>query len=343
MALTTPVMATTVTGRSSTFTGVRVGTSATTRKAQLNSHLRLLPFIPAPFRLSQTRHTTLQIYAFSRPGSGPADQPEDKDLRSSDAADGSSGTSNLPGLPDSVYPPSTSSPIWVTGNPLGAADRAADASPSVIGGGDGPNEDTGHSPLTLGSDVLERMAKLRALDQYRNLLTELAEAEAAAAAAVRQSQRRPGSSSSSSAAAAAAAASSAGDDSAAMLRGALLIARHRYPSLDEQRVYDTLDELSRRVSALLPREPGERYPLRVVAAINRVLYHDYGFRGNEEDYYDASNSCINLVLERRKGIPITLALVYSEVARRVGLPMRGVNLPGHFMLQPVRTALRGQG
>ncbi|GIL78596.1 hypothetical protein Vretimale_6198 [Volvox reticuliferus] len=54
-----------------------------------------------------------------------------------------------------------------------------------------------------------------------------------------------------------------------------------------------------------------------------------------KDYYNADNSCINQVMERRVGIPITLSLVYSEVARRVGLPMRGLNLPGHFMLQPL--------
>jgi len=78
---------------------------------------------------------------------------------------------------------------------------------------------------------------------------------------------------------------------------------------------------------------GEPDPARAVAAINRQLYEVEGFRGNEREYYDARNSYLNEVLDRRLGIPITLSVVYLEVARRVALPAFGVGLPGHFLVK----------
>jgi regulator of sirC expression with transglutaminase-like and TPR domain len=63
------------------------------------------------------------------------------------------------------------------------------------------------------------------------------------------------------------------------------------------------------------------------------LFHELGFRGDETHYNDPRNSCLNYVLDRRTGIPITLSLVYSEVARRLGRPVTGVGLPGHFIVQ----------
>ena len=57
-----------------------------------------------------------------------------------------------------------------------------------------------------------------------------------------------------------------------------------------------------------------------------------GFKGNEKEYYDPDNSCINRVLQRHSGIPITLGLVYMAVAQRLGLQLHGLNLPGHFMV-----------
>lgn len=96
------------------------------------------------------------------------------------------------------------------------------------------------------------MAKLRALDQYRQLMNEITSLPTSSVASS-SSRSVPG-----------------GDDSSLLLRGALLIARHRYPSMDETKVYDMLDEMARRVAALLPSDPSERYPLRVVGALNRV-------------------------------------------------------------------------
>ncbi len=70
-----------------------------------------------------------------------------------------------------------------------------------------------------------------------------------------------------------------------------------------------------------------------IAAINKVLFEEENFSGNSEEYDDPRNSYLNDVLERKKGIPITLSLVYTEVARRRGLPLAGVGFPGHFLVK----------
>lgn len=64
--------------------------------------------------------------------------------------------------------------------------------------------------------------------------------------------------------------------------------------------------------------------------MNHYLFEDLGFRGNREDYYDPRNSFLNEVIDRRTGIPITLSLIYLELARRIDFPMAGVGMPGHF-------------
>src|SRR5260370_8835490 len=70
-----------------------------------------------------------------------------------------------------------------------------------------------------------------------------------------------------------------------------------------------------------------------VASVNTFLFEEIGFRGNAQNYYDARNSCLNWVLDQRTGIPITLALVYIEIARRLRRPVFGIGLPGHFVVQ----------
>lgn len=112
---------------------------------------------------------------------------------------------------------------------------------------------------------------------------------------------------------------------------ALLIAKHAHPDLDGAACRREIEELARGVREGLPEEP---VPLRVVQGINTHLFDVHGFRGNTQDYYNPDNSCFNKVLENRTGIPITMALLYSNIAARVGLPMIGLNLPGHFMLTP---------
>ncbi len=73
--------------------------------------------------------------------------------------------------------------------------------------------------------------------------------------------------------------------------------------------------------------------IQVIAAINYVLFVEEEFRGNDGDYYDPRNSFLNDVLERKLGIPISLAIVYMEVAQRIGFPLFGVGMPGHFLLK----------
>jgi regulator of sirC expression with transglutaminase-like and TPR domain len=73
-------------------------------------------------------------------------------------------------------------------------------------------------------------------------------------------------------------------------------------------------------------------PRRTVAVINKVLFEEEGFTGNRDDYYDVDNSYLDRVLARRTGIPITLSIVYIEVAKLVGLRMHGIGLPGHFVV-----------
>ena len=68
-----------------------------------------------------------------------------------------------------------------------------------------------------------------------------------------------------------------------------------------------------------------------MSAINEVLFGQLGFRGNEDDYYNPANSFLNQVMDRRLGIPISLSLLYMFIARRVGLPIVGIGMPGHFL------------
>lgn len=118
-----------------------------------------------------------------------------------------------------------------------------------------------------------------------------------------------------------------------LARAALAIAREEYPDLDPEPYLARLDAMA---EAIAPALPPERYPLRVLQAISRHLFEELGFRGNRDRYYDPRNSFFNDVLDRRTGIPITLSLVYLEVARRLDFPMVGVGMPGHFIIRPDR-------
>lgn len=131
-----------------------------------------------------------------------------------------------------------------------------------------------------------------------------------------------------------------GEDAAIDLaQAALLIARIEYPDLDMQSYLAQLDALARRVRAILalappesqPDLPPEIEPLSVLHAINQVLFIEEQFRGNQDDYESPDNSYLNQVLEKHTGLPITLALLYMEVGKRVGMPICGIGLPYHFM------------
>jgi len=120
------------------------------------------------------------------------------------------------------------------------------------------------------------------------------------------------------------------DERIELARAALTIARTQYPELEAERYLDRLAELAARVAARLPEDAE---PAPTIAALNTVLFDEEGFRGNEADYYDPRNSFLNEVLDRKLGIPISLAVVYMEVARQIGFPLFGVGMPGHFLLK----------
>jgi len=112
---------------------------------------------------------------------------------------------------------------------------------------------------------------------------------------------------------------------------ALYIAQEEYPELEVAAYLNALDVMATEVEERLPVE---RYPLRMLQSLNQYFYDDLGYTGNTNDYYDPRNSFLNDVIDRRTGIPITLSLVYLEVAGRLDFPMVGVNMPGHFLIRP---------
>jgi len=120
------------------------------------------------------------------------------------------------------------------------------------------------------------------------------------------------------------------DERIDLVRAALVIAQTEYPNLDLDAYCAHIADLARRAKRMVP-DLGD--PSESIAALNRVLFEEEGFRGNAEDYYDPRNSFLNDVLDRKLGIPITMAVVYMEVARRVGFPLVGVGMPGHFLLK----------
>src|SRR3954463_1940648 len=123
------------------------------------------------------------------------------------------------------------------------------------------------------------------------------------------------------------------DDKIDLLCAALAIARLEYPALEIKPYIAKMDALAARVARKIAAEAPQSDESVTITALNEVLFEEEGFRGNAEDYYDPRNSFVNDVLDRKVGIPITLALVYMEVARRIGFPLFGVGLPGHFLLK----------
>src|ERR1700739_244016 len=119
------------------------------------------------------------------------------------------------------------------------------------------------------------------------------------------------------------------DEKIDLIRSALVIARTEYPALEIEEYATRIDRMSRRAAALAAGLGGSE----IRAALNQVMFEEANLRGNREDYYDPRNSFLNDVLERGLGIPITLAIIYMEVAKRVGFLLSGVGMPGHFLLK----------
>lgn len=113
-------------------------------------------------------------------------------------------------------------------------------------------------------------------------------------------------------------------------RAALTIALGDYPGLDIDSYLRRIDDLAVAVSQ---RCGADADVFRSLAALNYVLFKEKGFRGNRDDYYDPKNSFLNEVIERKRGLPITLSILYMEVAQRLGLAIEGVGFPGHFLVK----------
>lgn len=112
----------------------------------------------------------------------------------------------------------------------------------------------------------------------------------------------------------------------------LQIARGEWPDMDPGPTLDALAEHAREVRALLDPAPS-RTPMEEVAALNEVLFTRHGYAGDSDDYYAADNSYLHRVVARRRGMPITLSVVYCDVAQRAGIPVVGIGFPGHFLVQ----------
>jgi regulator of sirC expression with transglutaminase-like and TPR domain len=120
----------------------------------------------------------------------------------------------------------------------------------------------------------------------------------------------------------------ADDDALPLLEAAVAIAQHEYPKLDTQATLSEIDTLAARLKIRIPLDA---MPMQRLRLLNRFFFQELGFSGNVNDYYDPRNSYVHAVLETRRGIPITLALIYVELATQVGLDAHGVSFPGHFL------------
>jgi len=117
-----------------------------------------------------------------------------------------------------------------------------------------------------------------------------------------------------------------------LARAALVIARVEYPSLDPEPYLARLDRMGEQAASRLT-EAGGAPTGETIRAFNEYLYDELGFTGNRDHYDDPRNNFLNEVIDRRTGIPISLAVIYLEIARRAGLRVDGVNFPGHFLLR----------
>ncbi|MGI4981883.1 MAG: SirB1 family protein [Janthinobacterium lividum] len=120
------------------------------------------------------------------------------------------------------------------------------------------------------------------------------------------------------------------DEGLPLTEAALSLAQDAYPDLDIQGTLADIDALVDRLKKRLPKDAGSAQKLPL---LNRAFFREMGFSGNLNDYYDPDNSHLNVVLRKRRGIPISLAVLYLEMAQQLQLPAGGVSFPGHFMLR----------
>ncbi len=122
----------------------------------------------------------------------------------------------------------------------------------------------------------------------------------------------------------------ADDASLSIVETATAIAQDDFPRLDTLAVLAEIDALALR---LKQRFPADAAPVQRLRCLNRFFFQELGFAGNVNDYYDPNNSYLHQVLSTRRGIPITLAILYVELATQIGLAAAGVSFPGHFLVK----------
>jgi regulator of sirC expression with transglutaminase-like and TPR domain len=120
------------------------------------------------------------------------------------------------------------------------------------------------------------------------------------------------------------------DEQFPLLEAAASLAQDEYPELDIQEVLDHVDQLSSRLKQRLPADAGALQKLRL---LNKFFFDEHGFSGNLNNYYDPDNSYLSVVLRTRRGIPISLAVLWLEIAQSIGLRAQGVGFPGHFLVK----------
>ena len=121
------------------------------------------------------------------------------------------------------------------------------------------------------------------------------------------------------------------NDQIDLAKGALLIAKEAYTDLDIEVYLQRLNQMAEELQSQIGKEADTSDQIN---HLNHYLFESQGFAGSsQENYYDARNSYLNEVLERKTGIPITLSVVYMEIGKRIGLPLVGVGFPGHFIVK----------
>ena len=125
------------------------------------------------------------------------------------------------------------------------------------------------------------------------------------------------------------------DDAIPLFEAALCIAQDDDPALDLTAYAIEIDKFAARLNKRLPKDIAQIPKLRL---LNHFFYQELGFAGNVNDYYDPDNSYLHKVLISRKGIPISLAVIYMELAQQIGLQVKGISFPGHFLMKvPVKS------
>jgi regulator of sirC expression with transglutaminase-like and TPR domain len=116
-----------------------------------------------------------------------------------------------------------------------------------------------------------------------------------------------------------------------LAKACLYFSQIKYPEIRVREYLSKLDKMAWEAKKYLPKN---NYPLKIIQGINTYLFQELGLQGNQDNYYDPRNSFLNEVINRKRGIPITLSVVYLEIAKRLKFPMVGIGMPGHFIIRP---------